>query len=87
MRGDTETMGLYSSQLATIPIVPRFAIVASAAALLLGALAGLIIGLIAFPPTAWFAVLELGIPAGLIGALIGALAGLVVASIRKLNDR
>ena len=87
MRGDTGTMGLFRTQLATIPIVPRFALVASAAAFLLGALAGLIIGLIAYPPTAWFAVLELGIPAGLIGALIGALAGLVVASIRKLTDR
>jgi len=86
MCGDTDTMALYRSQLASIPIVPRFAIVVSAAAFLLGALAGLIIGLIAYPPTAWFAVLELGIPAGLIGAGIGALAGLVVSCIQKVNE-
>ena len=36
-----------------------------------GALAGLIVGLIAYPPTAWFAVFELGIPATIAGTLLG----------------
>ena len=83
---DTETMMTFRSQFANMPIVPRFAIVASAAAFLLGAIAGLIIGLIAYPPTAWFAVLELGIPAGLLGAVGGALTGLVVSCIQKVNE-
>lgn len=36
-----------------------------------GAVVGLVQGLGAYPPTAWFAVLELGAPAGILGALIG----------------
>jgi hypothetical protein len=43
-----------------------------------GGVAGLVIGLRAYPPTAWFAVLELGIPAGFAGAVLGLLAGSVV---------
>ena len=42
---------------------------------LLGGVGGLLIGLIAYPPTAWFAVLEIGIPAALLGFVAGLLAG------------
>ena len=47
-----------------MPIVPRFTVVGFGAAFLLGALMGLVVGLIAYPPTAWFAIFELGVPAG-----------------------
>ena len=40
-----------------------------------GGLAGLLIGLRVHAPTAWFAVLELGLPAGLVGGLLGLAAG------------
>ena len=50
---------------------------------LLGALAGLVLGLLSPPPTAWFAVLEVGVPA----ALLGALAGLAVGSATWLLRR
>jgi hypothetical protein len=42
---------------------------------LVGGVVGLVVGLISYPPTAWFAVLELGVPAALGGALLGALIG------------
>lgn len=42
-----------------------------------GAVAGLIVGLFAYPPTAWFAVFELGIPATIAGTLLGLTAGIV----------
>ena len=74
------------SQLATLPIMARFAIVGSASAFLLGGLAGLIIGLVAYPPTAWFAVLEVGLPAGLLGAAVGGSVGLVAGSIHEVDD-
>ena len=43
----------------------------------LGGLCGLIVGLIAHPPTAWFAVLEVGLPA----AVVGGVGGLVVGGL------
>jgi hypothetical protein len=36
-----------------------------------GGVIGLILGLRAYPPTAWFAVLEVGAPAGMVGGLLG----------------
>lgn len=39
-----------------------------------GALAGLVRGLQVYPPTAWFAVIELGLPSVVVGAIVGRLA-------------
>ena len=70
-----------------MPLVPKFAIVGAAAAFLLGGLAGLVVGLLAYPPTAWFAVVEAGIPAAILGAVGGALTGVIAVAIRRANDR
>lgn len=75
------------SQLAAIPIVLRFAIIGSLAVGILGALVGLILGLRAYPATAWFAVFEVGVPAGVAGAVVGAVVGLVGVVIRKIIRR
>jgi hypothetical protein len=80
-------MATLGSQLGTLPIVARFAILGAAMASLIGGLAGLIVGLIAYPPTAWFAVLELGIPAGLLGGVVGGLTGLVASTMHKVKRR
>jgi len=42
---------------------------------LLGALVGLVRGLSVYPPTAWFALFEVGVPALIVGALLGAVVG------------
>jgi hypothetical protein len=42
-----------------------------------GGVIGLIIGLRVSPPTAWFAVLEIGVPAGLVGGLTGWFLGVI----------
>jgi hypothetical protein len=47
-----------------------------------GCIAGLILGLIAYPPTAWFATFELGAPAALAGWIIGLLVGFLVSARR-----
>ena len=73
------------SQVTAMPIVLRFTVVGAAAAFLLGALIGLIVGLIAYPPTAWFAIFELGVPAGILGAAVGAAAGIVTGRIRRMK--
>ncbi|GCD92162.1 hypothetical protein [Nocardioides sp. LS1] len=48
-----------------------------------GGIIGFVLGLRAHPPTAWFAVLEIGIPVGLVGALLGFLFGLIAQWIAR----
>lgn len=64
--------------------MPRPVLYGAAGAILLGVLGGvvgLVLGLRAYPPTAWAAVIEVGVPAGFVGALLGLLAGGIVAAV------
>jgi hypothetical protein len=72
--------------LATLPLVPRFAIIGSVCAAAIGALLGLVVGLFTYPPTAWFAVLEVGVPAGICGAVLGALTGVVAHTVLAIRQ-
>ncbi len=69
------------SQLAAMPLVPRFTVVGSTT---MGIVVGLVLGLRAFPATAWFTVFEVGAPAGVAGAIGGAFSGLVAVTVRKI---
>ncbi len=73
------------AHIAAMPLIQRFAIVGSTIALLLGGLVGLILGLRTFPPTAWVAVFEVGIPAGILGAILGTFVGVVTRAVRRFN--
>lgn len=53
----------------------RYAALGAAALGLVGAVVGLIIGLYAHAPTAPFALVELGLPAAILGALLGLIVG------------
>ncbi|HEY3438590.1 MAG TPA: hypothetical protein VGK35_12960 [Actinotalea sp.] len=63
--------------LAELPVVRRYALLGGVVAGVLGGVAGLIIGLRVYPPTAWFAIIEVGLPAAVVGALLGLLLGAV----------
>lgn len=52
---------------------------------LVGGIVGLVLGLAAYPPTAWFAVFEVGVPSGLLGAFLGFAAGSVAYCVRRLR--
>jgi hypothetical protein len=51
----------------------------------LGCSCGLVLGLIAYPPTAWFAVLEVGLPAAALGFLVGLATGLAMEHARGVR--
>jgi hypothetical protein len=42
-----------------------------------GCVAGVVLGLFVYPPTAWFAAIEVGVPGAVLGALIGAIVGVL----------
>jgi hypothetical protein len=51
----------------------------------IGAVVGLVVGLIVYAPTAPFAVVELGLPATIVGGVIGLLAGVIVIAGRRIK--
>jgi riboflavin transporter FmnP len=51
----------------------------------IGAIVGLVVGLLAYPPTAWFAVFELGVPAAIAGGVVGLVAALIVTAGRRIK--
>jgi hypothetical protein len=53
---------------------------------MIGAAVGLVIGLIVYAPTAPFAVLELGLPAAIVGGVIGLSTGVIVVAGRRIKQ-
>ncbi|MFZ0039843.1 MAG: hypothetical protein WAK93_00925 [Solirubrobacteraceae bacterium] len=67
-------------------LLERWATTGAAMGGLMGAVAGLIVGLMANPATAWFAIFELGVPAGVAGGLIGCVAAVIMTAARRIRD-
>jgi len=66
-------------------VLKRCATLGAATGGVIGAIAGLIIGLNVNPATAWFAVFEVGIPAGIAGGLVGCIAALILLAARRIK--
>ena len=66
-----------------MPVPARFAVIGALVLGIAGGVAGLISGLFAYPPTAWFAVAEVGMPAALLGGLAGFIVGFLVQAVRR----
>jgi hypothetical protein len=73
-----------SSGTSDIPAPARWALIGAVGLGVVGGVVGLVLGLIAHPPTAWFGVFEVGIPSGLLGALLGLTAGSISYCVRRL---
>lgn len=84
MAGTARAWRDFWRSIADLPLVLRWSVRSGLVGGAVGAVAGLLLGLAAYPPTAWFAVLEVGIPAVVVGSLLGAAAGTAVLAVRRL---
>lgn len=71
------------TQLREMPILVTSMLVGGVLLGVIGAVVGLVIGLYSHPPTAWFAALEIGFPAGVVGWLVGIPVGLIARWITR----
>jgi|GEM_PF-1753889 len=78
-------MKVIPAELGGMPLPVRWAIVGSASAGAIGAIVGLVVGLLAYAPTAWFALFELGVPATIAGGVVGLVAALIVTAGRRIR--
>lgn len=82
---DNYAVNAILTDLRCMPLLQRCATVGTVSGGLVGAIAGLIIGLSTHAATAWFALFELGIPAGVVGGLAGLIAALMVMGGRRIR--
>lgn len=68
-----------------MPLLQRCAEVGAISAGVIGGIVGLIVGLHVNPPTAWFATLELGVPASIAGGLAGGVVALSLTAGRRIK--
>ena len=79
-------MNTIVARLGGLPLPGRWAVIGAAFAGMIGAAVGLAIGLIVYAPTAPFAVLELGLPAAIVGGVIGLSTGVIVIAGRRIKQ-
>jgi hypothetical protein len=72
-------------ELRGVPPIARWVTVGAASAGVVGGLLGLVVGLLAYPPTAWFAIFELGVPAAVAGGIVGLLGALILGAGRSIK--
>jgi hypothetical protein len=72
------------SAIRALPVPLRWGAIGAATAGAMGGAVGLVVGLLAYPPTAWFAIFELGAPAAIVGGLVGLASGALASAARRL---
>ena len=78
-------MDVIQVRLRGLPPPERWAVVGAASVGMIGAIVGLVRGLIVYAPTAPFAVVELGLPAAIVGGVVGFIAGVIVTAGRRIK--
>ena len=78
-------MNAIAVELRGVPLIARWVIVGAASASVIGGIVGLVVGLFAYAPTAWFAIFELGVPAGVVGGIVGLVGALILTAGRRIK--
>ncbi len=73
--------------LAGLPLLGRYCVLGALFAGVLGCVAGLVIGLFVYAPTAWAATFEVGVPAAILGAVLGLVVGALVLASKRSSSR
>lgn len=76
-----------SAWLRGLPLPARSAAIGASSLGIVGAIVGLVLGLLAYPPTAPFAVAELGVPATFVGGFVGLVAGVLLRAVFRIKQR
>ena len=76
-------MGRVRDAVAELPRPLRWAVAGAVLLGGVGAVTGLVVGLVVYAPTAWAATFEAGVPAALLGAVLGLAAGTVTHAARR----
>ncbi len=84
-RVETDHMGQLRTMLGDLPQPVRFLLVGAIVGGVVGGVTGLAVGLVAYAPTAWFAVFEAGVPASVVGGLLGLVCWPVVHILQSLK--
>lgn len=69
-----------------LPVPLRHAVIGAVVLGVPGGIVGLVIGLRTYVPTAWAAILEVGVPAAFLGAVLGLVAGSLVYVYHHVHD-
>lgn len=78
-------MNAFAAWTRGMPMLARWATIAAFSAGVTGGIAGLVIGLFVYAPTAPFAAVELGIPATFAGGVVGLVAGMIRITSRRIR--
>ena len=85
MGGIYRAIDAIAVELRDVPLIARWAIVGAASAGAIGGIVGLVVGLSAYAPTAWFAVFEIGVPTGVAGGIVGLAGAMIVMTCRQIK--
>jgi hypothetical protein len=82
---DNQYVVAFAGWIRSWPLLARWVSISAVFAGVAGAIAGLVIGLLTYAPTAPFAAVELGVPAWLAGGVIGFIAGMIMIAVRRIR--
>ena len=84
---DTSRMRRFRQAFDDLSTPGRYAVLGAVILGVPGAVAGLIIGLATYVPTAWFAAFEVGVPSALLGFVAGLCVGVIAERVKRPSGR
>jgi hypothetical protein len=79
-------MSRLRTEVGELPVVLAGMLIGSVVLGVAGCVVGLVIGLRVHPATAWFAMIEVGVPCAVLGSLLGLVAGVLARRRGRWSD-